>query len=112
MSKMRDTLDEWEKMLREAQSSGLMYDDEGDDIHPLGEYYNSGNDWDYTSENHSAASSSSEKPNQRWCKHEWYGINLGFGPMVYNCKKCDMKKEDYEKEQLQRQANNKSNFWD
>ncbi len=104
MSKVRDTLDEWEKMLREAQSSGLMYDDEGDDIHSISDYCSTDYDWDPPPK--STTSSTSR------CKHEWYGINLGFGPMVYNCKHCDMKKEDYEKQVAQAQANNKSNFWD
>lgn len=33
--------------------------------------------------------------NQRHCWHDWMPIQLIFST-VYNCKKCGMKKEDYE----------------
>jgi len=35
---------------------------------------------------------------QKYCNHEWKEILL-LNTTVYNCKHCDKKKEDYEKEQ-------------
>lgn len=88
MSKVGD----WEKLWQEAYSNGLVDDpiDVSGDLVDFGTY-------DYLSPKIEATSK--DKPNQRWCNHEWYAIDLGFGPYVYNCKHCDMKKEDYEKEQ-------------
>lgn len=38
----------------------------------------------------------SEYDLKKLCKHEWYAIEL-ISSIVYNCKHCDCKKEEYEK---------------
>lgn len=38
-----------------------------------------------------------EVPKEKSCNHEWKAVELIYST-VYDCKKCGMKREDYDKE--------------
>lgn len=95
-------ISDWEKMWQEAIAHGLVYDDESGSPSDMVNF-------DAYPTMEPTPVEASDYYKQRWCNHDWKVIDLGNGRAVYNCKHCDMKKEDWDAEQAEKKRNN--NEW-